>query len=234
MESQVENRTRDLRTVVEVSNRISTILNVERLLQDVVDLVKERFRLYHAHIYLLDDVSETLLLTTGAGHVGRKMVAEERKIPLGNRDSIVATAARTRQAVPINDVGASDTFLPHPLLPNTKSELAVPLISRGRVLGTLDVQSNEVDHFTADVQFIIETLANQIAPAIDNARLFETTSQSSRHEQALSHITQSIQNANSVDEILQTAVKELGKALRVPQTAIELQLSDVYGSDESD
>ena len=220
----LEGRAHAMQTVVDVSNQIATILDVERLLQDVVDLTKERFDLYHAHIYALDDDGQTLRLTAGSGHTGRQMVAEVRTIALSNRQSIVATAARTREGVISNDVTSAPEFLPHPLLPNTKSELAVPLISRGQVLGVLDVQSDVVDYFTEDIFSVLEILAHQIATALSNATLFEIADRTSRHEQALGAIDRQIQQAVDVDDVLQIAVKELGKALRVPHTAIELGL----------
>ena len=213
-----------METVVDVSNQIATILDVNRLLQDVVDLTKERFGLYHAHIYLLDADGQTLRLVAGAGHVGRQMVAEVRIIDFNNPKSIVATAARTRRGNIVNDVTIAPEFLPHPLLPNTKSELAVPLTARGQVLGVLDVQHDTKNYFAVEVLSVLEILANQVSIALSNATLFESADRSSRHEQALGTIERQIQQATDVDEVLQITVRELGKALRVPHTAIELQL----------
>jgi len=133
--------------------------------------------------------------------------------------------ARSRRDVIIQDVTESPTFLPHPLLPDTHSELAVPLISRGQVLGVLDIQSAAIGYFDEDMLGVMMLLANQIATALSNARLYETASRVSRHEQALGTIERQIQNAVDIDDLLQTAVRELGKALRVPHTAIELKLS---------
>ncbi len=223
-EERLEERTRDLQTVVAVSNQISTILDANRLLQDVVDLTKERFSLYHAHIYILDEQTNFLRLTAGAGHVGRQMVSEARTIELYNIQSIVARAARSRTTIIINNVRESETFLPHPLLPDTHSELAVPLIARGRVLGVLDVQSDEVGYFTEETESVLNILATQIATALNNAQLFETADRASRHEQAIGRIQSQIQTALDMEEVLQVTVRELGKALRVPHTAIELRL----------
>ncbi|NWG15091.1 MAG: GAF domain-containing protein, partial [Chloroflexi bacterium] len=217
-------------TAAQVSAQISTILDTDRLLQDVVDLTKERFGLYHAHIYLLSEDGSELVLTAGAGHVGRQMVSEGRRIDVQNARSIVARAARARQIITVNDVSTSPDFLPNPLLPNTRAEQAIPLIARGQLLGVLDIQSTGVDYFTQDMQSTIEVLAGQIATAISNARLYEVAERTSRHERALGSIDRKIQEAVNVDEILQTTVRELGKALRVPYTAIELQLQ---GEDEA-
>jgi GAF domain-containing protein/HAMP domain-containing protein len=225
LEGRVVASTHDLQTVVDVNAQISTVLDEGRLLQDVVDLTKERFRLYHAHIYLVDGSGATLALTAGAGHVGRQMVSEKRTISTNNQQSIVASAARSRNGIIINDVNQSRTFLPNPLLPDTRSELAVPLVARGQLLGVLDVQSDRVDFFTDDMLSVIELMAGQIANAISNARLYENAERTSRHERALGNIDRKIQDAVDMDEILQITVRELGKALRVPYTAIELRLN---------
>ncbi len=220
-----EARSTELQTVVDVGTQVSTILEVDRLLRDVSDLTKERLRLYHSHIYLLNEVGDTLVLAAGAGAVGRQMVAQKRSIPVYNEHSIVATAARTRKEVIVNEVRQSPTFLPHPLLPDTRSELAAPLIARGELIGVIDLQSDAVDFFTPSKYSVAKLMAAQIAVAISNARLYETSERISRRERALGTIDRKIQGAMSMDEILQTTVRELGKALRVPYTAIELQMT---------
>lgn len=225
LESHVTARTRDLEAVVDVSTRIATILNVEQLLDDVTDLTKERFALYHAHIYLYNDEENRFVLTAGAGYVGEQMVAEKRSIDFNHPHSIVARAGREQKSVRVGDVTDAPDFLPHPLLPNTRSELAIPLIARGELLGVLDVQSDKILYFESDIQSTLEVLSVQISTALSNARLFANADRTSRHEQALGVITRSIEGATSVDDVLQTAVRELGKALRVPHTAIELQLA---------
>ncbi|MEZ4644076.1 MAG: hypothetical protein R3E31_15325 [Chloroflexota bacterium] len=98
----------------------------EPLLQTVTDLTKERFALYHAHIFLLNDSQDTLILTAGAGDIGRKMVAEGRRIPLAAPGSLVATVARTQQGAIRNYSAEGEGFMPHPLLTETRSEMAVP------------------------------------------------------------------------------------------------------------
>lgn len=234
LEDRVNERTRDLQAVTDVNTQISTILEVDRLLQDVVDLTKERFGLYHAHIYLLDETNRTLTLTVGAGHVGRQMVAEVRTIDMTNQQSIVASAARSRRGVIINDVRKSATFLPHPLLPNTASELAVPLVSRNELMGVLDVQSDTPGYFTQDVLGVMELLAGQVASALSNASLYEAAERTSRYERAMGNIDRQIQGAADMDEILQITVRELGKALRVPHTAIELQIGGGNGASDDE
>ncbi len=169
---QSQKRAADMAVVAEVGTAITTIRDVDELLQQVVDLTKERFSLYHAHIYLLAPGSETLVLTSGAGKIGRQMVAQVRTIPLRQRQSLVARAARTRQGVIVNDVQADLGFLPHPLLPHTKSEMALPIIVGDEVLGVLDVQADQINRFNKEDAHIQATLAAQIGVALQNAQSF--------------------------------------------------------------
>jgi PAS domain S-box-containing protein len=170
-------RATELETVADVGTVAATILDPHQLLQRVVDLTKERFDLYHAHIYLLDENGEELELTSGAGDIGQSMVAEGRRIALAQKQSLVARAARSRAGVIVNDVQAESGFLPHPLLPDTRAEMAVPLITGSRVIGVLDVQSDQVDRFTAEDVSIFTTLASQIAVALQNARRYDEAQQ---------------------------------------------------------
>jgi GAF domain-containing protein len=114
-----------------------------------------------------------LVLTAGAGEVGQEMVVQGRRIPLGQAQSLVAQAARTGQGVTENDVRENPTFLPHPSLPDTRSEMAVPMIAGQQVIGVLDVQSDEAGRFTEEDVVIQTTLAAQVAVALENARSFE-------------------------------------------------------------
>lgn len=169
---QTQKRAVELETVSRVGAATSTILESERLLEAVVDLTKQSFNLYHAHIYLLDEAAEQLVLVAGAGHVGEIMKSEGWRIGLSQR-SLVARAATTRHGVIANDVRREEGFLPNPLLPATRSELAVPMIASNRLLGVLDVQSDQPNYFTeADIR-IQTAMATQIAVALQNAMLFE-------------------------------------------------------------
>lgn len=224
LEQRVAESTSDLQTVIDLNKQVSIILSVEPLLRAVTSLTKDRFGLYHAHIFLLNQAESSLDLAAGAGYVGRQMVSRGHHIPYESPRSLVAKAARSQQSVVVNSTAEASDHLPNPLLPDTRAELAIPLISRGELLGVFDVQSDQRGFFTPRLISVLELLASQVGNALANAQLYEAAANAGRHEQALSHITQSIQEANSVDEVLQTAVRELGKALRVPYTAIELQL----------
>jgi PAS domain S-box-containing protein len=185
LEQRVAERTRALSSVAEVGTAASTILETNKLLQEVVNLTKERFGFYHAHIYLLNDTGDTLVLASGAGEPGRQMVAEGRSIPLDREQSLVARAGREKKGVAVNDVTEAPDFLPNPLLPDTRSELAVPMLIGEQVIGVFDVQSETIGRF-GDADIAVQTtLAAQVASAVQNARLYTQAETSAQEAQSL-------------------------------------------------
>lgn len=229
---KTQEQSQALQTSAEISRQVATILDPDQLLPHVVEQAKDNFRLYHAHIYLLDEDRENLVLAAGAGEAGRIMKQRGHSIPIDADHSIVAHAARSNEPIITDDVTDSPDFLANPLLPDTRSEAAFPLVVGDRVLGVLDVQSEQTARFDADFLVVLSTLAGQIAVALDNARLFSEVDRASRHEQALSAVTHAIQGATSIEEVLQAAARELGRALRVPHTAIEMQLQEAVEETE--
>ena len=169
---ELAQRANQLETVATLSTTASTVLDPDQLLQDVVNLTKERFGLYHAHIYLTDETKHSLVLAAGAGEIGRQMVAEEHTISVNSEQFQVARAAREQKAIIINDVQNQPNFVSNPLLPDTRSEMAVPLIIGDTVTGVFDVQSSEVNAFSKEDASVYTTLAAQVAVALQNARLY--------------------------------------------------------------
>jgi len=223
LEQRVAARTRDLEIVAEVGTATATILESSRLLQEVVDLTKERFNLYHSHIYLLDEKGENLVLTAGAGEPGRIMVAEGHSIPLDREQSLVARAARERQGVTVNDVTQAPDFLPNPLLPDTRSELAVPMIVGGNVIGVFDIQSEQVGRFTESDVNIQTTMAAQLATSVQNVRSFEKSKKQADLETMVNSIGQRIRRATTIEDTLQTAIRELGTAIGASRVKASLR-----------
>jgi GAF domain-containing protein len=153
------------------------------------------------------------------------MVAEGRSIPLDRERSLVARAARTQAGVVVNDVTTDPDFLPNQLLPDTRSEMAVPMLVAGKVIGVLDVQSEQANRFTDTDVSIKTTLASQVAIALQNARSFLQVQQEVDREITLNQIGQRIQSATTVEAALQIAARELGHALGKKQTLVALDPS---------
>lgn len=162
-----------LQTAAEVSTQLAAILDIEQLLYNVVTLLQQRFNLYHVHVYLLNEAGDDLLMRVGSGEIGRLLRQRGHHIPLNREQSLVAWAARQRQVVAVDNVKLEPTFLANPLLPETRSEVALPLVVSGRVVGVLDMQDSRPARFTQSDLDVFNTLAGQIAVALDNAHLFE-------------------------------------------------------------
>ena len=233
-EQRVAARTKDLETVAEVSTITAAILETDKLLQEVVNLSKERFKLYHSHIYLLDQTGENLVLASGAGEAGRQMKAQGLSIPLSREQSLVARAARERKGVTVNDVTTAPDFLPNPLLPETRSELAVPMIAGSQLVGVFDIQSDEVGRFTESDINIQTALAAQVAISIQNVRSFEQSKAQADLESMVNAIGQKIQRAGTVEYTLQTAVREIGMALGASRVSVKIETARQTDSVEAD
>lgn len=175
LEDQVSARTERLELVARLSGQLSAILNLEDLLDEVVNQVRDSFGYYHAHIYLLNETENRLVVAAGTGSAGAKMKADGHNIPVNTPTSLVARAARTGQNVYVGDVYQAPDWLPNALLPDTVSEMAVPIMpsSTGKVVGVLDVQQNKAYGFDESDTSLLQSLANHVAIAINNARLFE-------------------------------------------------------------
>jgi len=199
---QEEKRARQLQTVAEVSTATSTILDTAILLQKVVDLTKERFGLYHAHIYLLNESGDTLNLTAGAGEAGRKMVAEGWRIALVQEQSLVARAARSGKTVTVDNVRLAADWLPNPLLPDTYAEMAVPIMLEDKVVGVLDVQSDKIGGLNEGDANLLRSLANHVAVTLSNVRLFEETQEALTETSNLYQASRKINEAGDLQEMM--------------------------------
>jgi putative methionine-R-sulfoxide reductase with GAF domain len=227
----VAKRAAELQTVANISTAAATIGNIEEMLQEVVHLTQRGFGLYHAHVFTYNENTAELEIAAcgykeGDEHEGTHGTTV---IPLGQEQSLVARAGRTRQAVIVNDVRNEPGWLPNLLLPDTASELAVPLIVGDQLLGVLDVQSERINAFSNEDASIQSTLASQVATALQNARSFSQTQHQAEREIMVNLITQKIQNTTSVEAALQIAARELGHALGMKSTLVALAPSALAG-----
>lgn len=191
----------------EISGRINAILDPDELLNAVIPLLKEGFGFYYVHVYTFDREQETLYLRAGYGTPGREMLARGHRIPVDAARSLVAQAARTRKPVTVNDVTTSPAFLPNPLLPDTRSELALPMVVGDDVLGVFDVQDDRVNAFTQVYQDVLFALSGQIATALQNARYVERITQSLEETQIRLTISQALGEAQTVRAVIDTLMK---------------------------
>ena len=171
----LENLTGDLRASAEVARAATTILEPNALLSHIVELISQRFDLYHAGIFLLDDTRTEAVLQAASSMAGKRMLARNHKLRLGQ--GIVGHAIQEGEARASQIVHEDAAYYSNPDLPETRSELALPLQARGQIIGALDVQSEVENAFTADKVALLQTLADQVALALENANLYQETQQ---------------------------------------------------------
>lgn len=227
LEQRVTDRTKALTASTEVSRRLSTILNQDQLVKEVVEQVQSAFDFYHAQIYLVDDAGD-LAMAGGTGEAGQIML--ERKHTVSKGRGLVGRAANTNAPVLVSDTQTDPNWLPNPLLPETKSEVAVPISLGNEVLGVLDVQHNQINGITAENSALVQSIANQVAIALKNAFAYTEVEAQAKREALISLINQKIQNATTIESTLQTALRELSIALGVQEARITLKVNELSDS----
>ena len=170
LEQRVTDRTKALATSSEVSRRISTILNRKQLVSEVVEQVQNAFGYYHTQIYFYDEARENLVMAGGTGEAGRIMLEQFHK--LANGLGLVGRAAKNNEPILVTDTTQNPEWLPNPLLPETKSEAAIPISIGDLVLGVLDVQQNIVDGLKREDIDALYSIANQVAVAVQNSQSY--------------------------------------------------------------
>ncbi len=173
-EQVIAQRLRMAELNAEITQRIFRRMNLATLLDEAVELVRDRFdKIYHAQIFLVDaETQQQAVLRASTGPVGRELLRRHHMLPVGSQ-SVIGQATLRSQPVLVSDTSRDPIHRRNDLLPDTRAELALPLVSQDRIIGALDVQSTEPDAFTPDDVAMLQALANLIALAIDNARLFD-------------------------------------------------------------
>jgi len=177
LEKRVAERTHDvelrsayLEAAAEVGRAANSILDPDQLIQQTVELIRERFSLYYVGMFLVDETREWALLHAGTGDAGQAMLARGHRIKVG--DGMIGWSIAHAEARVALEAGEDATRLATAELPETRSEAAIPLRSRGQILGSLTVQDTRPGAFDRDIITVLQMMADQVAVALDNARLF--------------------------------------------------------------
>lgn len=194
-----------LSVAAEVSRAATTILDRDMLIEEMVELIRTRFNFYYVGLFLLDDEEKEAVLQAGTGEAGAKMTAEGYSLVIGGK-SMIGTAVATDQARVEQDVSQARAFRRNPNLPLTRAELALPLRARGRTIGALTVQSKETGAFSQEGVTVLQSLADQLAVAIENAELFAQTEKNLAQSNRLYETSRRINEATEPEEVYQALV----------------------------
>lgn len=229
---EAEHRAMWSQTAAEVSRAASTVLETEELLQQVVNLVQERFALYYAGLFLVDqqisadgEPRSWAVLQVGTGEAGQQMVSQEHKLEVGG-ESMIGQCVSTKLPRIAMDVGEEAVRFANPLLPDTRTELALPLVSRGQALGALTIQSRRQAAFSMGDIAVLQTMADQLAIAIDNANLIRQAQARAEREQRVRAIADQIHRGASAEVILRSTLTELNQMLGASKSVIRLGTQD--------
>jgi HAMP domain-containing protein/putative methionine-R-sulfoxide reductase with GAF domain len=221
LEARVEERTKQVRTAAEVARAVTSTPNLDDLLVRAVELIRDRFGYYHVTIFLLDEAGSTAVVRESTGEVGQLMKARGHSLPVGS-PSIIGWVTANNQGRIATDVGRDPIHWKNELLPETRSEAAVPLQVAGRVLGALDVQSRAVNAFSPEALEVLQALADQLSTAIQNARLAQDSAVAAERARLMTAVTGQFSGLMDVERVLETAAQTLHRVLGQPEITITL------------
>lgn len=190
--AQLDRKTSQLEASAMVARSAAETTDIRELLDTVVSQISNRFGFYHAGIFLSDAARQKVYLAAASSEGGKRLLARGHSLNIG-REGVVGYAAYEKRPRVAQDIDRENVYFRNPELPDTRSEAALPLLIKSQVIGVLDIQSTEGSPFSAEDLFILQTMADQIALAIQNARLLDESR--SALEQLQGITAQAVQDA---------------------------------------
>jgi signal transduction histidine kinase/ActR/RegA family two-component response regulator len=221
----MERRAAQLQVAAEIARDTSATRGLDELLNHAVNLVRDRFGFYHAGIFLLDERGEYAVLRAAAGEAGDAMLSQGHRLKV-DEVGIVGYVTGIGQPRIALDVGADAVLFKNAFLPKTRSELAVPLKVGGRVIGALDVQSKRAAAFDQDDVAVLQTMADQLAVAIESARLYQAERARYREAEALRRAALALTTLMPLDQVFERILAELQYVVPYDSASVQLLKGD--------
>jgi GAF domain-containing protein len=212
-------RTIHLEASAEINRAAASILDPQELMQSTAELIRERFDFYHVSFFLIDETGAWAVVVASTGEVGQLMVAQPHRLQVGGESMVGWVCAHGQPRIAFN-VGSDALHFGSPLLPDTRSEMVVPLLVGNQLLGSLDVQSNREAAFGEDDVRTLQGITDMIAITLHNARLFTETQTGARHQQFITRVTDQMQRANSIADIMTLTLEGLGETFDLAQATV--------------
>ncbi|MBI5568126.1 MAG: GAF domain-containing protein [Chloroflexi bacterium] len=219
LEDRVASRTEELRASADVGRAAASILDTDQLLSQIVNLIVDRFGLYYAAVFTLDETGQYAVLREATGDAGRALKEKHHRLEVGG-NSMVGSAVAERKAHIALDVGTEAVRFANPLLPDTRSEIALPLMVGDRVLGALDAQSTRAAAFDGASAAVLQSMADQIAVALSNAEQFRQTSVALQRAENLAESIRALIEASNAQEVGQYLARYATDLVAAHRTAV--------------
>jgi signal transduction histidine kinase/DNA-binding response OmpR family regulator/putative methionine-R-sulfoxide reductase with GAF domain len=217
---ETQRRATQLAASAEVARDTTAILDVNQLLDETVHLISEQFGFYHAGVFLVDEQDEWAVLRAASSAGGQRMLERNHRLKIGEV-GIVGYVAATGEPRIALDVGKDAMHFANPDLPNTHSEMGLPLRARERIIGVLDVQSTKKAAFSEDDVAVLQTLADQLATAIENANLFQRVREDANRRALINEVNQAAASSLEIKELLGRAGEAISRQLEMPCVIFE-------------
>ena len=226
MERRVEDRTKQIRIASEVARAVLSIPNLDELLRQAVNLIKDRFGYDHVSIFLIDKEGNNVVLRESSSEEKEALKTVGYKLKIGS-PSMVGMVTESNEPKILSGTNNEPEITMDELLPGARSEVAIPLQLAGNSLGALAIQSYSRDAFKTEDIEVLQTLADQLSAAIENARLAQVSTNAAERARLVSEITSQISGLSDPGQVLHTTAKALHKALGEAEIIINLvSLSD--------
>jgi len=218
---QLARRAQQIETSAKIGQAATRLLNLDELLAHAVELVQNQFAYYQVSIFLPDESERWVKIQSSSGRVDAELMKQSAKIRI-DQESVVGRAGSRREPYTAQEVSSDPLYRAHPLLPDTRSEIALPLIVGDKLIGVLDIQSNVLDAFDEESLSVLQAIANQLAIAIENAQKFldeasilEETSAFHRYSRAISMAASDAQVGQALMDYTASTPVEVGRLLLI-------------------
>ena len=203
---EAQRRALELQTAAEIARDTTSTLSQEILLSRIVNLLKDRFGYYHCSIFLLNESNEYAIIEESTGEAGKAMKQNKHRLAVGSK-SVIGSCLATGQPVIVNDSNLSPVYYPNPLLPDTRSEMGIPLKIGGHIIGALDLHSTSINAFSENELTVLQILTDQISVAIENARAFSISQKA-------------VQEMRELDRVKSQFLANMSHELRTPLNSV--------------
>ncbi|RPJ28939.1 MAG: GAF domain-containing sensor histidine kinase [Chloroflexi bacterium] len=221
---------KEVNALYKINQGLAASLDADQLIQDVLTLLKQNFGYYYIQIYLLDPINGELIFKRGSDEVGTKLFEQGFRLPRGK--GIIGYVAETATPFVTNNVNDVVFFYRNPLLPNTQSELAVPIKVEGRVVGVLDIQHEPPQRLSREDLQLMIAVANQLAVALQKANLYADLQKALQQEQSMRSQLLQVERLALIGQLLASISHELNNPLQTIQNALFLLKDELKQSGE--